>query len=92
MVRQRHDSIEMYSKGERRDLAEREGAEIEVIERFLPKAMSVEEMNKTAAEVIAELEAGSLKDMGRVMNTLKQRYPGRMDFGKASAYVKQALV
>ena len=92
MVRQRHDSIEMYSKGERQDLAEREGAEIEVIERFLPKAMSEEEMNKTAAEVIAELEAGSLKDMGRVMNTLKQRYPGRMDFGKASAYVKQALV
>ena len=92
MVRQRHDSIEMYEKGGREDLSQREAAEIEVIERFLPKAMSKEEVEATVSELIAELQAGSIKDMGRVMSTLKERYPGRMDFGKASAMVKKALV
>ena len=92
MVRQRHDSIEMYEKGGREDLSQREAAEIEVIERFLPKAMSEEEMKATVGELIDELQAGSIKDMGRVMSTLKERYPGRMDFGKASAMVKKALV
>ena len=66
--------------------------EIEVIERFQPKAMSEEEMKATVGELIDELRAGSIKDMGRVMSTLKERYPGRMDFGKASAMVKKALV
>ena len=92
MVRQRHDSIEMYEQGGREDLSQREAAEIEVIERFLPKAMSEDEMKATVGELIDELQAGSIKDMGRVMGTLKERYPGRMDFGKASAMVKKALV
>ena len=92
MVRQRHDSIEMYEQGGREDLSQREAAEIEVIERFLPKAMSEDEMKATVGELIDELQAGSIKDMGRVMSTLKERYPGRMDFGKASAMVKKALV
>ncbi len=92
MVRQRHDSIEMYTKGQRDDLAKREAAEIEVIERFLPKQMDETDMRAAIEAVIGELGAGSVKDMGRVMGTLKQRYPGRMDFGKASGIVKEALV
>lgn len=92
MVRQRHDSIEMYTKGQRDDLAKREAAEIEVIERFLPKQMDETDMRAAIESVIGELGATSVKDMGRVMATLKQRYPGRMDFGKASGIVKEALV
>ena len=92
MVRQRHDSIEMYTKGGREDLAKREADEIEVIERYLPKQMDEMDMRAAIDGVISELEAGSVKDMGRVMSTLKERYPGRMDFGKASGIVKEALV
>lgn len=92
MVRQRHDSIEMYTKGQRDDLAKREAVEIEVIERFLPKQMDETDMRAAIEDVISELGAASVKDMGRVMGTLKQRYPGRMDFGKASGIVKEALV
>ena len=92
MVRQRHDSIEMYTKGQRDDLAKREAAEIEVIERFLPKQMDETDMRAAIEAAIGELGAASVKDMGRVMATLKQRYPGRMDFGKASGIVKEALI
>jgi len=92
MVRQRHDSIEMYTKGKRDDLAKREAEEIEVIERFLPKQMDETDMRGAIEAVIGELGASSVKDMGRVMSTLKERYPGRMDFGKASGIVKEALV
>ncbi|WP_422365284.1 GatB/YqeY domain-containing protein [Pelagibius sp.] len=92
MVRQRHDSIEMYTKGGREELAKREAEEIEVIERFLPKQMDEMDMRAAIEGVITELEAGSVKDMGRVMGTLKERFPGRMDFGKASGIVKEALV
>ena len=92
MVRQRHDSIEMYTQGQRDDLANREAAEIEVIERFLPKQMDESDMRAAIESVIGELGASSVKDMGRVMGTLKERYPGRMDFGKASGIVKEALV
>ncbi|MGD1880626.1 MAG: GatB/YqeY domain-containing protein [Kiloniellaceae bacterium] len=92
MVRQRHESIEMYTKGQRPELAKREADEIEVIERFLPKQMDETDMRAAIDSVIGELGAGSVKDMGRVMATLKERYPGRMDFGKASGIVKEALV
>lgn len=92
MVRQRHESIEMYTKGGRPDLAKREGEEVEVIERFLPKQLDETDMRAAIDGVIAELNASSVKDMGRVMAALKQRYPGRMDFGKASGIVKEALV
>ena len=92
MVRQRHDSIEMYTKGGRDDLAKREADEIDVIERFLPKQMDEMDMRAAVEGVISELEASSVKDMGRVMSTLKERFPGRMDFGKASGIVKEALV
>ncbi|HEY9537516.1 MAG TPA: GatB/YqeY domain-containing protein [Kiloniellaceae bacterium] len=92
MVRQRQESIEMYTRGGRSDLAQREGEEIEVIERFLPKQMDETDMRSAIEGVIGELGAASVKDMGRVMAALKQRYPGRMDFGKASGIVKEALV
>jgi len=92
MVRQRHDSIEMYTRGQRPELARREAEEIEIIERFLPKQMDETDMRAAIDGVIGELGASSVKDMGRVMGTLKERYPGRMDFGKASGIVKEALV
>ena len=91
MVRQRRDSIEMYTKGGRDELAEREANEITVIERFLPQALGEDEMRAAIDSVVAELNASSIKDMGRVMGELKQRFAGQMDFGKASAIVKEQL-
>jgi uncharacterized protein YqeY len=91
MVRQRRESIEAYQNGGRRDLAEREAAEIEVIKRFLPKELDEAEVQSAIEQTIAELEANSIKDMGKVIGTLKERYAGRMDFGKASQMVKQRL-
>ena len=92
MVRQRHESIEMYKKGERPDLVTREEAEIEVIRRFLPEPMNEEAVRAAAEQIIAELGASSLKDMGPVMGALKTRYAGRMDFRMASSLVKEALI
>ncbi len=91
MVRQRHEAIELYRKGARQDLVDRETAEIEVIQRFLPKQMDEVEVQSAVQGVIAELEAATIKDMGRVMGALKERYAGRMDFAKASALVKAQL-
>lgn len=91
MIRQRHESIDLYRNAERLDLAQKEAAEIEIIERFLPAQLSEEETAEAVDETIAELSATSLKDMGRTMAALKERYPGRMDFAKASTLVKQHL-
>jgi len=91
MVRQRRDSIEAYQNGGRQDLAEREAAEIEVIKRFLPEELDEAEVQSAVEQTIAELQADSVKDMGKVIGTLKERYAGRMDFGKASQMVKQRL-
>lgn len=91
MIKQREESIAAYEKGGRQDLAQQEREEITVIEQFLPTQLSGDEMTAAITEVITEVEAKSLKDMGRVMGTLKERYPGRMDFGKASAEVKKQL-
>ena len=91
MVRQRHEAIELYRKGARQDLVDRETAEIEVIRRFLPKQMDDAEVQGAVQEVLAEFEAATIKDMGRVMGALKERYAGRMDFAKASALVKAQL-
>jgi len=91
MVRQRQDSIEIYQKGDRPDLVEKEQGEIEVIESFLPKQLSDDETLAAVEAVIGELEASSIKDMGRVMGELKSRFAGRMDFGKASGLVKARL-
>jgi len=91
MIRQRRESIEMYKKGQRDDLVEQEEGEIRVIEEFLPKQMSEDEVSAASREIIAELDAHSIKDMGQVMGELKSRYAGKMDFGKASQVVKGLL-
>ncbi len=91
MVRQGRDSIEMYQKGDREDLVEKEQGEIEVIERFLPKQLGEDETKAAVEEIIGEQEASTIKDMGRVMGELKKRFAGRMDFGKASGLVKARL-
>ena len=91
MIKQRRDSIALYEKGGRADLVKQETEEIAVIERFLPKQLSEKEMTEAVKATIAELGAASLKDMGRTMAALKERYAGQMDFAKASAIVKQQL-
>ncbi len=91
MVRQRRESIELYEKGDRQDLADKEAEEIEVIQRFLPKQLDPDQLRGAVQEVIEELGAATIKDMGRVMAALKERYAGRMEFGKASALVKERL-
>jgi len=91
MVRQRHDSIEMYTKGNRQELADREAQEIEVIQGFLPRQLDESEMEAAIAEVIEATGASSVKDMGKAMGELRARYAGQMDFGKAGAALKGRL-
>jgi uncharacterized protein len=91
MVKQRRESIEMYVKGGRQELADKEAEEITVIERFLPSQLSDEDVEKAVAAVVADLDAQSLKDMGRVMGALRERHAGQMDFGKAGSIAKKAL-
>ena len=91
MVKQRHESIELYRRGQRDDLVRQEEEEIAVIDRFRPQAMDEDATETAVGEVMSELEANSIKDMGRVMAALKERYAGRMDFTKASGIVKSRL-
>lgn len=91
MIKQREESIASYEQGGRPDLAEQEREEIEIIRGFLPRQLSPEEVKEAAARAVGELEATSLKDMGRVMAALKERYAGQMDFARASAAVKELL-
>jgi len=81
----------MYVKGDRQELADKEAEEITVIERFLPNQLSDGDVEKAVAAVVADLGAQSLKDMGRVMGTLRERHAGQMDFGKAGSIAKKAL-
>ena len=91
MIKQRNESIILYDKGGRADLAEKEKAEIAVIERFLPQQMDETAVEVAVREAIAAAGATSIKDMGGVMAALKGKYAGQMDFAKASAAVKKAL-
>ena len=91
MIKQRNDSIEAFRKGGRMELVEQEAGEIAVIERFLPRQMSENEVKKEVDTIIAEFNALTLKDMGKVMGALKERFPGRMDFSKASGFLKEKL-
>jgi len=91
MIKQRKDSIQHFEQGGRLELAQQEQEEIEIIEGFLPKQMSDAEAETAITALIAEIGAASIKDMGRAMAALRERYAGRMDFTKASAAVKQAL-
>ena len=91
MIRQRRESIALYESGGRIDLAEREGEEIAVINRFLPSQIEGEEMVRAIQALVDEENARTIKDMGRTMSALKRKYAGRMDFAKASGVVKELL-
>ena len=91
MIRQRRESIAQYESGGRIDLAEREREEIVVIHRFLPRQIEGEEMVKAVQVLVGEENAKTIKDMGRTMSALKEKYAGRMDFAKASGVVKELL-
>ena len=91
MVKQRREAMTTYTEAGRVDLAEQEREEIAIIEEFLPAQLGEAETRTEIKRLISELGAGSLKDMGRVMGVLKERFAGRMDFAKASAEVKKQL-
>lgn len=91
MVKQRRESIDLYVKGGRQELADIEAAEVVVIEAFLPQQMTEAETAAAIEAIKAELGATSVKDMGRVMTTLKERHAANLDMSKASALVKAAL-
>ena len=91
MIKQRRESIEMFEKGGRAELAATEAAEVAVIERFLPAQMTEHDTKIAIDAIAAELGATSVKDMGRVMAALKERHAGQLDMSKASALVKARL-
>lgn len=91
MIRQRHDSIAYFEKGNRPDLVAQETEEIVIINRFLPKQMDEAEITQAIGAVVEELGATTIKDMGRIMGALKERYAGRMDFAKAAQRAKVRL-
>ena len=91
MIKQRHESLDIYEKAGRAELAAQEREEIEIISAYLPQQLSDIEAGEAISELIKELEAATLKDMGRTMSALKERFAGRMDIGKASAMVKKLL-
>ena len=91
MVKQRQEALELYEKAGRSELAAKERQEIEIISAYLPKQISDIEAAQVISTLIKELEAATLKDMGRTMAALKQRFAGEMDFAKAGAQVKKLL-
>ena len=91
LIKQRQESVELYDKGGRPELAAQERAEIEMIKVFLPQQLSEAQAKEAIAAVIRETGAAGMKDMGKVIAALKERYSGQMDFGKASALVKGML-
>ena len=91
MKKQRQDSAELYKKGERKELLEAEESEIKIIDTFLPKQLSEEDTKKICKEVIESLGASTLKDMGKIMGTLKQKYSDSIDFSKVSVILKGLL-
>lgn len=91
MLKQRRESIDVYRKNGREELAKQEEDEVAIIEEFLPKQMDEAETRAAVTATIKDIGASGLKDMGKAMAALKERYAGTMDFGKASAIVKDAL-
>ena len=91
MIKQRQESLEIYEKAGRGELAAQEREEIEIISQFMPRQMSDLEAAEAISVLIKELGAATLKDMGRTMAALKQRFSGQMDFAKAGALVKKLL-
>ena len=91
MKKQRQESADLYKKGRRQELLEAEEAEIKIIDTFLPKQLSEEETKKICKEIIESLGASSIKDMGKIMGTLKQKYSDSIDFSKVNIIVKGLL-
>mgnify|MGYP006118572437 FL=1 len=91
MKKQRQDSADLYKKGSRQDLLKIEEEEIKIIDSFLPKQLSEEETKKICKEAIESLGASSIKDMGKIMGTLKQKYSNTIDFSKVNIIVKDLL-
>ncbi|KAF2989751.1 hypothetical protein MJC1_03096 [Methylocystis sp. MJC1] len=91
MIKSRQESLDIFEKAGRADLADKEKSEIAVISSYLPQQLSQEEVAEAVKAAIAEAGATSIKDMGKVVAALKAKYTGRMDFAKASAAVKAAL-
>ena len=91
MKKQRQDSVDLYKKGKRQELLEAEEAEIKIIDTFLPKQLNEEETKKICKEVIDLVGASSIKDMGKIMGSLKQKYSDSIDFSKVNIIVKGLL-
>ena len=91
MIKQRQESLELYEKGGRPELAQQEREEIEIISSYLPKPLSEDEVKGAIASAIKETRAAGMKDMGKVIGVLRAKFAGQMDFGKASGLVKAAL-
>lgn len=91
MIKQREESAKIYDEAKRSELAEQERAEITVIQSFMPEQIPEEKIRELCAAVISEIGAQGLRDMGKCMAVLRERYPGQMDFAKASAVLKELL-
>lgn len=91
MVKQRQESAKAYEEGGRLELAEQELSEIKIIEEFLPRQLSDDEVSKVIKDTIALVGASSIRDMGKVMSSLKAQYTGQLDFGKVGAMIKKIL-
>ena len=91
MIKQRKDSAKQYEEGGRLELAQQEFKEIEIIENFLPRQLDLNETEQIVKKIILEINANSLRDMGKVMSLLKENYSGKMDFGKAGVVAKELL-
>ncbi|MDC0435906.1 GatB/YqeY domain-containing protein [Pelagibacteraceae bacterium] len=91
MLKQRKESVEMYLKANRQDLVDKENNEIKIIEEFLPQQLSSDEVEKICSEAISAVGASSIKDMGKVMQSLKEKYLGQMDFSLAGKILKEKL-
>ena len=91
MIKQREESAEAFDKGGRPEMAASEREEVAIIRSFMPKQMSADEQRAAIQKVIGEVGATSMKDMGKIMAALKERYAGQMDFGKASGMVKELV-
>jgi uncharacterized protein YqeY len=91
MLKQRRESLEIYKKASRNDLAEKENKEINIIQEFLPKQLDDNDTKKVCESAIKEVGAVSIKDMGKAMAILKSKYSGSIDFSKAGAFLKELL-
>ena len=91
MIKQREESARIYEEGNRLELAAQEREEMEIIREFLPKQMNADELRTACTQIVSEVGGSSLRDMGKCMSAIKERYPGKLDVGQASKVVKELL-